>query len=203
MPYDNIQDILNRYWEGETSLEEERILRQYFNSGQIDERLKSDAPFFQALAQEKAIQLTPKKKGTALRPQLYQWAAAASFALICGLAWWMWPATEVQNPITQTPTNRPEPNTPTPAVLDKSAPEMPQELTPPMAQNKPKKRQKRMKTHQKSTQPAIDEETAQAMAEIKAALALVSAKLDKGKSQAIKGAAYLESVEKVPKRKEG
>jgi hypothetical protein len=40
-----------------------------------------------------------------------------------------------------------------------------------------------------------------AMAEIKAALALVSSKLDNGQNQAIKGASYLEAMEKVPKRK--
>ena len=54
----------------------------------------------------------------------------------------------------------------------------------------------------KST-PEIDPETAQAMAEIKAALALVSAKLDKGRIQAVKGASFLEAMEKMPRRKEG
>ena len=63
----------------------------------------------------------------------------------------------------------------------------------------------RKKASKKSarTAPAIDAETAMAMAEIKAALALVSSKLDKGRSEAIKGASHLEAMDKVPKRKAG
>jgi len=33
----NIDDLLDKYWDGETSLEDEKSLRQYFCSNDIDE----------------------------------------------------------------------------------------------------------------------------------------------------------------------
>lgn len=203
MRYETIKNILDRYWEGETSLEEERALGQYFNGDQIDERLRAEAPFFQALAQEKAIQMPPNKVMAPMRPQAYQWAAAASIALLFAIGWWMWPANEIPDAVAETPATTQQPSIPTPPIIEQSVSEITPAPKKLMAQNTPKKSKKRAKSTQKPTEPVIDEETAQAMAEIKAALALVSAKLDKGKNQAIKGATYLESVEKVPKRKEG
>ena len=63
--------------------------------------------------------------------------------------------------------------------------------------------QKKNPSKRNKPKPAIDPETARAMAEIKAALALVSAKLDKGRNEAVKGATYLDAMEKVPKKKAG
>ena len=203
MRYEEIKNILDRYWEGEASLEEERTLRQYFNEGNIDERLLAELPFFQALAQEKAIQMSPNKVAAPMRPQRYQWAAAASIALIIAVGWWMWPTGDVQELVADTPALIQQPSNLTQPAVQKSVPEINPAPTKPIAQITPKPPKKRVKKPQKAAEPAIDAETAQAMAEIKAALALVSAKLDKGKNQAIKGASYLESIDKVPKRKEG
>ncbi len=200
MKYEQIQALLDRYWEGETSLEEERALKAYFNAGPIDERLRNVAPLFRALKEEQLVELKTKAKAASIRPQMYQWAAAASVALLLAAAWWMWPkATDQQMaPMAHQPATPIAPQAPTTIPQESVAAIQPQK---PLVNKKPAKR--KSQPGNKSTQQEIDPETAMAMAEIKAALALVSAKLDKGKTQAVKKASYLEVVEKVPKRTEG
>ena len=41
-----IKGILDRYWEGETSLKEEQLLKTYFNSNQVAKELESFRPLF-------------------------------------------------------------------------------------------------------------------------------------------------------------
>ncbi len=199
MKYEEINELLNRYWEGETSLEEERMLKQYFHSDAIDKRLLQVAPLFQALREEQTVQLASKAKVVSMRPQIYQWAAAASIALILAAGWWMFQRETMANPVAAI----------IPSAEPKAAVEVPINTTQntlaasektPLKSESPRKKNlpKRAKPVQE-----IDPETARAMAEIKAALALVSSKLDKGRHEAVKGASYLETMEKVPKRKEG
>lgn len=45
--------LIEKYFEGETTLEEEALLRNYFNSGQVDEALKEYQPMFQFFASER------------------------------------------------------------------------------------------------------------------------------------------------------
>lgn len=47
----NINEIIARYWEAETTLEEEQLLRDYFTSGDIAEEHKSIAPLFDTFHQ--------------------------------------------------------------------------------------------------------------------------------------------------------
>ncbi len=199
MKYEEISELLDRYWEGETTLEEERTLKAYFNGGNLDARLLAIAPMFQAIREEQALEMTRKAKVSPMRPQMYLWAAAASIALILVAGWWMFreeqkaPQMAIKTPVEQ------------PQVIQKQAIE-PKEAAvagvevPATIKLVPTKKRSR-KTPKPS--PEIDPETAQAMAEIKAALALVSAKLDKGRNKAIKGATYLEAMDKIPKRDEG
>lgn len=42
----NIEELLDRYFEGETSAEEERSLRSFFASGQVPEHLEAYRPLF-------------------------------------------------------------------------------------------------------------------------------------------------------------
>jgi len=53
MDYNHIKKLLNKYWEGETELHEEQELKEYFNSGNIAEDLKEFQPFFVYLEEEK------------------------------------------------------------------------------------------------------------------------------------------------------
>ena len=89
MKYEKIHELLDRYWEGETSLEEERSIKEYFNAPGIDERLRPLAPMFQAFSEEQTVQLASKTKVVPMRPQMYQWAVAASLALMLAAGWWM------------------------------------------------------------------------------------------------------------------
>lgn len=55
MPMDSnrIEELLTRYWEGETTLEEETHLREYFSHNEVPEHLKETATLFQYFAQHK------------------------------------------------------------------------------------------------------------------------------------------------------
>ena len=52
MDYNNIKQILEKYWEGETSLQEENLLHEYFNSDDVVEELKDVQPMFQYFKEE-------------------------------------------------------------------------------------------------------------------------------------------------------
>ncbi|MEM9823904.1 MAG: hypothetical protein AAF985_22660 [Bacteroidota bacterium] len=47
-----IQSLLDKYWEGQTSLEEEQTLKTYFQQEALPEEWKAYAPFFQMLSTE-------------------------------------------------------------------------------------------------------------------------------------------------------
>ncbi len=195
MKYEEIQDLLDRYWEGETSLQEEQQLKSYFNSGSIDERLLTVAPLFIALREEQKVQLKIKAKGAPMRPNMYLWAIAASLALLLTAGWWMFKEEPNDAPLmSQVPVQQPAPIEQALVATPEAPP-----LVPPRV-NMP-----RRKIPVKNTaQPmVINAETAQAMAEIKAALSLVSAKLENGRARAVKGAVLLEAMDKLPRRKTG
>lgn len=48
-----IEELLARYWACETSLEEERQLMEYFNSGQVPDKLKETGALFQYFNEQK------------------------------------------------------------------------------------------------------------------------------------------------------
>lgn len=204
--FSDIQALLDRYWEGETTLEEERALKQYFNSGKVDERLKAVAPLFQVLQKEQVIQLPQVARTVALKPVQYSWsrmAAAASVALLLGAGAWWWSGHEKINSVVaqQSHTRSPEdtaqihaPRTPALAAAVDAAP---------IAGSHPAFK-KIIKKRKKTSVAPPDAETEQAMEEIKAALALVSSKIRKGKQEAARGAVHLETMDKVfKKRTEG
>lgn len=57
MDYKYIQQLLERYWEGETSIEEEQILRSFFSQKEVPADLKRYQPLFAFAAkqQEKEV----------------------------------------------------------------------------------------------------------------------------------------------------
>lgn len=54
MDFDRIEKLLEKYWECETSIEEERELKDFFNGGQVPEKWQSFIPLFQYYEKEKA-----------------------------------------------------------------------------------------------------------------------------------------------------
>lgn len=194
-----IQAILEKYWEGESSIEEERQLKAYFASGTVDEQLRKYAPMFQAFREEQAVQLT-KAKIVPIRPQMY-WAAAASVAILLAVgAWWLFSKPDVAPivadkalPLEQLDTAKmPAVVEPEIKAIAQAQPERPAHVVHP---------KKNIIKREKPQEINAEEEAA--MEEIKAALALVSSKIRKGRQEAAKGAAHLESVDRIFKKKEG
>jgi hypothetical protein len=58
MDYGTIEKLLQQYWDGDTSLEEEQQLMAYFSTQKVDERLKPFTPFFLAMAEERNLHLS-------------------------------------------------------------------------------------------------------------------------------------------------
>lgn len=54
MDYNYINNLLEKYWTGETSLEQEKELKVYFNSPSIDERLVKHQALFQFIKKEQS-----------------------------------------------------------------------------------------------------------------------------------------------------
>ena len=66
----DIDELLNRYFEGETSSEEERELRAFFTSGNVPDRLAVYTPMFTYLEEESRKERQPDE---ALIPMRKRW----------------------------------------------------------------------------------------------------------------------------------
>lgn len=204
MKYEQISALLEKYWDGDTSLEEERLLKAYFSAGQIDERLRQIAPLFAAIRQEQAVEW---QRDTVMKVQagpsvVWRRLAAAAAALVLLAAGWWWlsqPVVPDQNlPLAdndtklETPADLPKaenlPATPAPTVA----------LQASVRPAKPRIAKKTVKTL--TADPAVsDAETEKALEEIKAALSLISSKLNKGKREATKNLHEIQTLDKVIK----
>jgi hypothetical protein len=201
--FSDIQNLLDRYWEGETTLEEERTLKAYFNSGEVDERLQAVAPLFQAIREEQTLQYA-KTKTVELRPVHFawqKWAAAASVALLLSAGLW-WNSQQdddvVAEQVVQQPTEQPAEVLPKKdSVSEENKIAEAEEVKPTVTVKKAPVKRKKTPVAEPSPEAEV------AMEEIKAALALVSSKMKKGREEASKGAIHLENVDKVFKKKEG
>lgn len=93
---DNIDNILNRYFEGATSLQEEKLLKTYFSGEDVSPRHAPYRIFFVNLGREKEIKAPPFRmpahrngKTAPLRRSL--WFIAASVAAVLAFVWVMIP----------------------------------------------------------------------------------------------------------------
>lgn len=104
MDYKYIEQLVDRYFEGETSLEEEQILRKFFGQEELPEHLRQWQPLFcaevelttahldasfderiLALTGEYHVKAQPIPLHVRLRP-LYRVAAFLAFAVVMGTA---------------------------------------------------------------------------------------------------------------------
>jgi hypothetical protein len=200
----HIEALLEKYWEGETSLEEERLLKAYFASAEVDAGLRSFAPFFQVLKEEQAVQLLKKPVIADMRPQQYNWKpwlAAASVALLLAVGFWWIHRPATIDPYALQPINTPAPLTQPETTTVAETPQVAMET--PASPVTPAKR-KMIFRQKPNPSPQLNEEEEKAMEEIKAALALVSSKLKKGRQEAVKGTEHLDNMDRVfKKKKEG
>lgn len=93
MKVEEIKILLDKYFEGETSLQEEALLNEYFNGNDVDTGLKQYQPLFQFLKVEKEVLLSEtatikvldikkdEKKLSVLRGGLW-WRAAAAVMIL-------------------------------------------------------------------------------------------------------------------------
>lgn len=93
MTHTTAKTLLDRYFLGETSLEEEQQLRAYFKAGDIHPELAAYPPLFSYWEQAGEI-VAPKVKRSAVRRRLsVRWltAAAAAAVLLLSLNTWIGP----------------------------------------------------------------------------------------------------------------
>lgn len=58
MDYKKVNELLEKYFEGESTLQEEAMLSKYFNQNEVAAELKEYQPLFQYFEEEKAVQLS-------------------------------------------------------------------------------------------------------------------------------------------------
>ncbi len=58
MDYSTITKLLNKYWEGETSITEESQLRDYFNQDEVEASLKEYKPLFDYVKKEQSVKIS-------------------------------------------------------------------------------------------------------------------------------------------------
>lgn len=202
MTYEQIAALLDKYWEGEASLGEERLLKQYFAQDAVDARLRRYAPLFAALRAEKAVEYArPAQPARSLTVGWRRWAAAAAVVgLLAAAAWWALTRPAETDP---TPVADAQPALPAP---QKAAPPAPAAAPAPEGlanrEDQPAARPRRVKPRPhplRADQARQEAEAELAMQEIKAALALVSSKINKGKREAAKNLHQIETVDKILK----
>jgi len=203
-----IERLLEKYWAGETSLEEERRLKAYFASGAVDPRFAAETPFFQALREEQAVQSqhTLTKMPTLVYSKYRRLAAAAAVIglLATGSWWFLQKQTAETQAFVQTTLGHEQvapPETqslPAATILENSSPKV--------AETSPRRMSHRRQHHTTAaaaplTEADLDPAEEMALAEVKAALALVSSKLNKGRRAATKTINQVETLDKFFKRK--
>lgn len=83
----DIRELLNRYWEGDTTLEEERRIKAFFagiNDDDIPEEFRQEARWFRILQSEQAVEAPDVRRATmSARSTRWYGIAAAIVALLC------------------------------------------------------------------------------------------------------------------------
>lgn len=211
MNISQIEALLDKYWSGESTLEEERLLKAYFASGDVDPRLRKFAPLFAALTAEQSVEYarpaTVRNLG-AHRFQWHQWAAAASVALLLAAGGWMMlrqgPKTAGAPQVVMVNEAPAERQT---IITNETQPQQNQPVIETPQNNKVKRKYRAIVKSVKAVMasnridPAEKAEAEKAYAEVKAALALVSSKLGKGRKEASKSLNQLETIDKIFKKR--
>lgn len=77
MKKEKAHELVERYFAGQSSLEDERALRAYFATGEVTEELRPYAPLFAYWERERGITAPMRKKGIRRLPRLLLALAAA------------------------------------------------------------------------------------------------------------------------------
>lgn len=82
MELDNIEKLIEKYFEATTSVAEEEALRAYFSQESVAPHLEQYAPMFQYFSSAKRERFT-KQVPLKPRKRLYGWISAAAAVAIC------------------------------------------------------------------------------------------------------------------------
>jgi hypothetical protein len=97
MQKEKIKDLTDRYFEGQTSQEEEQELRAYIRTCEVGtpeiKQLKVIFGYFEA---EKQVKMPQATKSIGSKRSLYQYAAAASIVLLMASGFWFVHAQQAQ-----------------------------------------------------------------------------------------------------------
>ncbi|WP_025741384.1 hypothetical protein [Aquimarina pacifica] len=86
MELSNIEKLLEKYFEGETTISEEKELKVYFTSETVPSHLQKYQYLFKYFSEESTVSARRDLKLTAHNKKSYAWVGmAASIALIVGL----------------------------------------------------------------------------------------------------------------------
>ncbi|GAA4278264.1 hypothetical protein [Aquimarina mytili] len=86
MELSNIEKLLEKYFEGETTISEEKELKVYFTRETVPSHLERYKDLFQYFSEESTIKATKDLKLNTSRKFTYAWiGVAASVALIAGI----------------------------------------------------------------------------------------------------------------------
>ncbi|MEN0046766.1 MAG: hypothetical protein AAF806_06905 [Bacteroidota bacterium] len=119
-----IKDLLEKYFEGETSIAEEQQLKAYFNSGKVTEEFLPYQDLFQYFKVAKEVSLEGdivKLGDTKVRPltarnKVFTWLSiAASIALVIGL-WLYYPSQKEEAQVAEINWSQYEPDDPEEAL---------------------------------------------------------------------------------------
>lgn len=95
---ENINKILEKYFEGTSTLEEEKLLKIYFKSNKVSEEHLPYQPLFQVFGEEAAVSCPEKEFKPAFRLSISRFMyAASSVAAIILLAFWLFGSPAVEN----------------------------------------------------------------------------------------------------------
>ncbi|TNE55850.1 MAG: hypothetical protein EP344_13090 [Bacteroidetes bacterium] len=199
--------LLHRYWEGETTLDEERALKAFFAQDPVPEQYQREARLFRALAAEQAVRM-PARATIAMPSRRFGWyrtAAAAVVLLLLSAGLWWWNAQpEIlptaspvadAGPLEIRQPQREEPVAPVRVQSDTQAPGIVLHAAT------PRKKKKKHIQPVPAIAPDTYEDPEQALAEIKAALALVSSKINRSKKTMEKGLQEVDHIDILFKKK--
>jgi hypothetical protein len=185
-----ISELLERYWEGETTLSEEQALKNYFNAGKIYSSHREYTAYFTAVRKEQQVK-SPVRSHVS-RTVRY-WLYAASLAVLLTAGWWIqWSPEEDTLAVADSARGIPL-ETPTGFTEQTAIPVIQAKKKLPAKNRKPER-----------TRPVaatVDPETQEAVMHVKAALALVSSSIRKTRREVSKGAGHLEAIDIFHKKK--
>ena len=85
MELNKIEQLLDAYFEGETSLDQEKALRDYFTSDNVSDHLEMYIPMFSAFAEAKKEKFTGEINLPTINKSWKWIPVAASIAVVMGL----------------------------------------------------------------------------------------------------------------------